>query len=522
MTSISLGHGTHVAGIVAGTNVGVAKLANIHALRVIGCDDSSSNSEIIAAIEWVTANHERPAVINLSLGPQRQQNGQYPASPAMAASLQETMNSGVIVVAAAGNDATNACSGAPAGVEGVITVAATDRNDNRASFSNYGNCVSIFAPGVDIISAQAGGTYVLKSGTSQAAPFVTGVVALYLERNPGASQMDVMNALRSAAVQRIVGNPLSPNYFLQSISIPAPGSPGYNTNLVNLASPSTIVATSSGNSWLGLTVGQWIIVVAVFGVIVASAAVGMRYIRYRKQQSLQKTQQPKNKLFRIVSMHENSQGGSGSSSPLVPRQQPNRPVLLGIVPAQVISPPMLLNSSYGVQSNAVGSAPILATPGNYYNTASTTAQPPGTIKPIQINRYWEPSVFDRSPTFDQPLPQSPFETNQSPALLSSKSQHVSPVMEPQQAHSKHLRHLMVQRYAEQTTAASPSVPNSPVDDKDLPAPNLSDLPVSVGNILNGQKQRRKKNKHKKHNGSDGSEAAMLPSRTKARRHEHRF
>jgi subtilisin family serine protease len=165
------GHGTHVAGTVGGEHTGVAKQVSLVAVRVLNCEARGPNSGIIAGINWVAANARKPAVANLSLG------GSYSSS--MNASLNGLATSGVFPVVAAGNGNTSACVISPASAAQAFTVAAIDEYDRKASFSNYGNCVNINAPGTGITSAALNGAYADMSGTSMAAPHVTGIAALY-------------------------------------------------------------------------------------------------------------------------------------------------------------------------------------------------------------------------------------------------------------------------------------------------------------------------------------------------------
>ncbi len=199
------GHGTHVAGVIAGKNTGVAKKALLHDVRVIGCKDESSNSDIIMALDHILQQHDRatPGVVNLSLGPDSKNAGPK-RSAALDAAIQSVIAAGITVVAAAGNDAINGCDMTPAGTEGVITVGASNEFDYRASFSNFGPCVSVFAPGTEVISAKVGGGHSNKRGTSQASPFVAGVVAQYLQGNPSALPAEVLKALQDAASRDVL------------------------------------------------------------------------------------------------------------------------------------------------------------------------------------------------------------------------------------------------------------------------------------------------------------------------------
>ncbi len=215
------GHGTHVAGVAGGTVHGVAKGARIFPVRVIGCDGTGSTSDTIEGIEWVTRNHKKPAVVNLSLGIDG-------ISSALDTAVSNSIAAGITYVVAAGNNGIDACDESPGRVPAAITVGATNNTDGRPSFSNYGSCVDIFAPGDDIVSAGHNsdtGTLTL-SGTSMAAPHVTGAVALYLQLNPSANASQVTQAIINKAIQGKVGGPGSgsPNRLLmaQGLSAPAP------------------------------------------------------------------------------------------------------------------------------------------------------------------------------------------------------------------------------------------------------------------------------------------------------------
>jgi subtilisin family serine protease len=165
------GHGTHVAGTVGGATYGVAKAALLRGVKVLDCNGSGSTSGIIAGVDWVRANHIKPAVANMSLG------GGY--SGALNTATTNLSNAGVFVAVAAGNENQNACNVSPASAAAAHTVAASDKTDTRASFSNYGSCVDIYAPGVSITSTWLNGSTNTISGTSMASPHVAGVAALY-------------------------------------------------------------------------------------------------------------------------------------------------------------------------------------------------------------------------------------------------------------------------------------------------------------------------------------------------------
>lgn len=190
------GHGTHVAGTIGGTTYGVAKSAALRGVRVLDCGGAGSVSATIAGVDWVRAHHVKPAVANLSL------SGGY--SPALNAAVQSLSGAGVFVSVSAGNAAADACAGSPASASGVYAVAASDRSDAAASFSNHGACVDAYAPGVDIRSAWPGGGSRDLSGTSMAAPHVAGVVAIYKGDHGDASQATLTSWLNLRASKNVI------------------------------------------------------------------------------------------------------------------------------------------------------------------------------------------------------------------------------------------------------------------------------------------------------------------------------
>jgi subtilisin family serine protease len=191
------GHGTHVAGTVGGTTYGVAKAVSLVAVRVLDCGGSGTNAGVIAGVDWVASNAVLPAVANLSLG-----GG---ANTTLDNAVKNAISRGVTFVVAAGNGffgfAQPACNYSPARVPEAITVGATTTTDAKASYSNYGPCLDIFAPGSGITSSWYTNDTATNtiSGTSMASPHVAGVAALYLQSNPGASPATVSGALIAGA-----------------------------------------------------------------------------------------------------------------------------------------------------------------------------------------------------------------------------------------------------------------------------------------------------------------------------------
>ncbi|KID29805.1 S8 family peptidase [Prauserella rugosa] len=204
------GHGTHVAGTVAGSEYGVAKGASIVPVRVLDANGSGTTEGVISGVDWVAQNAEGPAVANMSLG--------GTADQALDTAVEGAIEAGVTFVAAAGNESADAGNGSPSRVESAITVAASDENDAQAEFSNYGSVVDLYAPGVDITSAAMGGGETTMSGTSMAAPHVAGAAALYLADNPQATPAEVSEALTSSATEGAISNPTgeTPNLLLNT------------------------------------------------------------------------------------------------------------------------------------------------------------------------------------------------------------------------------------------------------------------------------------------------------------------
>ena len=223
------GHGTHVSGTLGGTQFGVAKNVTIHPVRVLDCNNRFETATIVInAIEWVIQNAQRPAVVNMSL------STGVPFTP-LDTATENLINAGITAVVSAGNNNQDACTdGSPIRVPRAITVGATTITDVRSSFSNFGTCLDLFAPGSGIISASfLGDTNTANlSGTSMSAPHVAGTAAIYLGANPNATVAEVTNAILSQATSGIVSNPgpesanllLYSKEILDTTPIPVPAS----------------------------------------------------------------------------------------------------------------------------------------------------------------------------------------------------------------------------------------------------------------------------------------------------------
>ena len=249
------GHGTHVAGTVAGTKYGVAKAATIVPVRVLDCNGVGYTSNILTALDWILANNPvgTPAIMSMSIG--------GPGQPLFNAGVKKLYDGGILPVIAAGNNNADACKTSPAGTPEALTVGASDANDIRASFSNYGDCVDVFAPGTNIISASAtnpAGSATM-SGTSMATPHVSGLAALYLAQNPTATPAQIVKAIRDNGIANAVnnaqsqfGNILVNNNFVRG---GAPVTPNPNPVLnapdrVVSASVSNLTANGATVSWV--------------------------------------------------------------------------------------------------------------------------------------------------------------------------------------------------------------------------------------------------------------------------------
>jgi len=240
-TSDCNGHGTHVSGTIAGTTYGVAKEAIIHPVRVLDCEGSGSTDNVLSGIEWVATKAKLPAVANMSLGGDRMQSINDAATNAIA--------KGIIFVAAAGNSSADACNYSPASAPNVISVAASDRNDASASFTNYGSCVKLYAPGVDILSAGIANNNAsaTMSGTSMASPHTTGVVALLLQQNPSAKTSTIISQLINNATRGVISNVPSNTPNLMLYSDPKNGDTPSDPGMPSECSDSWACYTSSGN-----------------------------------------------------------------------------------------------------------------------------------------------------------------------------------------------------------------------------------------------------------------------------------
>jgi subtilisin family serine protease len=238
------GHGTHVAATVAGSAHGVAKNANIVAVRVLNNQGSGTTAQVVAGIDWVTENAEKPAVANMSLG--------GTVDPALDEAVRGAIASGVTFAVAAGNENANASNTSPARVAEAITVGSTDDSDSRSYFSNYGSALDIFAPGSDITSAwntSDSATNTI-SGTSMATPHVAGAAALYLADHPDATPAQVGDALTAAAIPDTLADPGtgSPNLLLNvgggGSDDPPPDGPAFdNTTPADINDLSTVEST---------------------------------------------------------------------------------------------------------------------------------------------------------------------------------------------------------------------------------------------------------------------------------------
>jgi subtilisin family serine protease len=209
------GHGTHVAGTVGGSTYGVAKAVMLRGVRVLDCGGSGSNSGVIAGMDWVRANHIKPAVANMSLG------GGYSSS--MNTAANNLASAGVFLAVAAGNSNANACNYSPASAGNATSVAASTSSDYKASYSNYGSCVHVYAPGSSIKSAWYTSTTATNtiSGTSMASPHVAGVGALYKATYGDASYSTIRSWIINNSTANVIKSNVTgtPNRLLYKASL---------------------------------------------------------------------------------------------------------------------------------------------------------------------------------------------------------------------------------------------------------------------------------------------------------------
>ena len=217
------GHGTHVAGTVGGLKYGVAKDVNLVSVRVFGCAGGSSVSRVLSAIEWVTVNAVKPAIVNMSLGGTATED-----TEPVTIAIENSIATGIHYIVSAGNSYDLACMFTPANVSGALTVGASNIDNNIAYYSNFGDCVDVFAPGTSILSASNldDTSSRIMSGTSMAAPHVSGIAALYLEHNKDATALEVHDAIKQNATSNFVKNvPEGTNNFVNSLWSEASFSP---------------------------------------------------------------------------------------------------------------------------------------------------------------------------------------------------------------------------------------------------------------------------------------------------------
>lgn len=208
-------HGTHVAGTIGSKTYGVAKNTSLVSVKVLDCSGKGSTSNILRALEWVTKQDTKKKIVNMSLGGGK--------SNALNSAVEQLTKLGIVVVAAAGNENSNACDGSPSSSEYSITVGATNKQTQVAYFSNWGSCVDIYAPGTGILSTMPGDKTGFMDGTSMAAPHVSGVISLILDASSEVNPEKIKNFLKFVSTKNKIGGDLknSPNYLLFSLSSPS-------------------------------------------------------------------------------------------------------------------------------------------------------------------------------------------------------------------------------------------------------------------------------------------------------------
>jgi len=243
------GHGTHVAGTVAGSQYGLAKAAKVVAVKVLNCQGSGTTAGVVSGIDWVTANAVKPAVANMSLG-----GG---ADATLDAAVRRSIASGVTYAIASGNSNTDACSTSPARVAEAITVNSSTNTDARSSFSNYGSCTDIYAPGSNIVSAWNTNDTATNniSGTSMATPHVAGAAALWLATHPADAPAAVWAGLNAASTPNKITNvgANTPNKLLYSLfgGDPQPGNPSVTnpgSQSSTVGSPASLQLAATGGT----------------------------------------------------------------------------------------------------------------------------------------------------------------------------------------------------------------------------------------------------------------------------------
>jgi subtilisin family serine protease len=230
------GHGTHVAGIIAGINTGLAKEAMIYSMKILECGKVASDDDIISAMEWIVEHHQKPAIVNWSMGPSENSLSSIQGSP-LADAIAAIIANNIHFVASAGNDGIDGCVNTPITLPNVISVGASTKQDERWSKSNYGRCVKFYAPGENIVSARPGNGYVAMSGTSMAAPFVTGLVALNLEKNPSLTPGEMIRLLNQNKFLSENQNSLT---IPSAPDVPKVGDPSYSRNFLRLSVVGTV------------------------------------------------------------------------------------------------------------------------------------------------------------------------------------------------------------------------------------------------------------------------------------------